>query len=184
MIRALLTALLLCTAAQAGVARDAAPRLKELVTVTADVVRIGDLVDDAGNAAAIAVFRAPDLGSTGTVEVSRITEALKPYQIANLDTAGLREVVVTRLSRAIPASEIEDRLVHAFAGRYGLGEARNLSLMPDRPLRALHVEHSATAELAISRIHVDARTGRFDVTFEVPGSSVARRQPLPVPGPA
>ena len=55
----------------------AAPRLKELVTVTADLVRIGDLVDNAGPAANIAVFRAPDLGQTGAVQVARVTEALK-----------------------------------------------------------------------------------------------------------
>ena len=45
------------------------------------------------------VFRAPDLGQTGAVPVARIAEALRPYDITGVDTGGLTEVVVTRLSR-------------------------------------------------------------------------------------
>ena len=65
MIRWLLMALLLVATARDAAPQEAlahSPRLKELVAVTAEVVRIGDLVDDAGPAAGIAVFRAPDLG--------------------------------------------------------------------------------------------------------------------------
>ena len=183
MIRILIIILIVLANAPQPAAREtAAPRLKELVTVTADVVRIGDLVENAGPAANIAVFRAPDLGETGSVDIGRITEALKPHQIANLDTAGIGQVVVTRLSRAIPAAEIEERLAYAFAGQFGLGEARNLSITTDRPLRALHVEASVTGELSIARLHVDQRSGRFDVQFELPGSGTARRAPLRVTG--
>ena len=184
MIRLLIAALIVFANAPQVASREAlaAPRLKELVTVTAEVVRIGDLVDNAGAAAGIAVFRAPDLGETGAVDVARIAEALRPHRIVDLDTAGLGQVVVTRLSRAIPADEIEQRLVHAFTGHYGLGDARNLAVTTDRPLRALHVEASATGELAISRLHVEQRTGRFDVHFELMGSSVTRRAPLRITG--
>src|SRR5258708_23545969 len=70
------------------------PRLKELVTVTSEVVRIGDLVENAGTAGAVPVFRAPDLGQTGAVQVQRITEALRPYDLSDIDTYGLSEVVV------------------------------------------------------------------------------------------
>src|SRR3954453_16871807 len=78
-----------------------APRLRELVTVTSDVVRIGDLIDNAGKAADVPVFRAPDLGQTGAVLVQRVADALRPYEITDIDTGGLSEVVVTRLSRPI-----------------------------------------------------------------------------------
>src|SRR5215207_4849538 len=45
------------------------PRLKELVTVTSEVVRIGDLIENAGTSRGVPVFRAPDLGQTGAVLV-------------------------------------------------------------------------------------------------------------------
>ena len=186
MIRLLFTALLLIATARDAAPQDALaanpPRLKELVAVTGEVVLIGDLVEDAGPAAGIAVFRAPDLGDTGAVDVARILEALRRHHVANLDTVGLREVVVTRLSRAITAAELEQRLLHAFAGHYGFGEARNLAVSTDRPLRTLHVEASATGELAIARLNFDPRTGRFDLSFELPGNAATRRVPLRITG--
>ena len=156
----------------------AVPRLKELVTVTSELVRIGDLVENAGEAADIPVFRAPDLGETGTVPVARVAEALRPHGLDRLNTGGLGEVVVTRRSRAITADELKDRITRAFAGQFGFGDAGNLSVILDRQVRTLHVEAAATAELAITRMNVEPRTGRFDVGFELPGSGAARRMRL------
>jgi flagella basal body P-ring formation protein FlgA len=156
----------------------AAPRLKELVAVSSEIVRIGDLVDNAGPAAHVAVFRAPDLGQTGTVAVARVAEALRPHNVTRLDTSGLSEVIVTRLSRAITAADIVERIAGATAGRFGYGEAQNLAVTLDREARILHVEPQVTAELAVSRMNVEPRTGRFEIAFELPGSAAARRLPL------
>ena len=154
------------------------PRLKELVTVTSDIVRIGDLVDNAGMAANIAVFRAPDLGQTGAVGITRVAEALRPHDIGALDMHGLTEVVVTRLSRAITGKDIEERIVRALAGQYGFGDAGSLGVTFDRDVRPMYVEASATSDLVVTRMNVDPRTGRFDATFELPGSAAARKLPL------
>src|SRR5215475_14391836 len=72
------------------------PKLKSAVTVTSDIVRIGDLVENAGPSAGIAIFRSPDLGYTGGVSVSRVVDALAPYRLASLDTGDISEVMVTR----------------------------------------------------------------------------------------
>jgi flagella basal body P-ring formation protein FlgA len=154
------------------------PRLKELVTVSSEIVRIGDLVENAGAAADVPVFRAPDLGQTGAVAVPRVAEALRPYDLTGLDTAGLSEVVVTRLSRAITGKEIADRIARAVAGQFGYGDAQNLAVIFDREIRVLHVEPSATADLVVARMNVEPRTGRFDISFELPGSAAARRTSL------
>jgi flagellar basal body P-ring formation protein FlgA len=178
MIRFIAAAALLTAFTGSAASQNATPRLKELVTVTADVVRIGDLLENAGPAAGIAVFRAPDLGHTGTVEVPRVTEALKSHDIDGLSTNGLSEVVVTRLSRVITAKDVEERITRALAGQYGFGDVRNLGVMFDREVRTMHVEASATADLLIARMSVDPRNGRFDISFDVPSSAVARRLPL------
>src|SRR5258706_13924135 len=67
------------------------PRLKELVPVTSEIVRIGDLIENAGIAGNVPVFRAPDLGQTGAVVVQAITDALRPYDLTDIDTDGLSE---------------------------------------------------------------------------------------------
>src|SRR5581483_5030304 len=93
------------------------PKLKPEAVVTGDVVRVGDLVANAGIIADVPIFRAPDLGATGTV----FAEAVRQHALVGLDTAGLSEVTVTRASRAIPAEDIEQRIARAIAAQFALG---------------------------------------------------------------
>lgn len=179
MIRKLaVLALLVASTAHAAAQSAGTPKLKELVTVTAEVVRIGDLVENAGPAAGIAVFRAPDLGQTGSVSVPAIVTALRPHEFAGVDTNGLSEVIVTRLSRAITKSDIEDRIARAISGQYGYGEVRNLSVTIDRDVRTMHVEQQASWDLSVARLMLDPRSGRFEIWFDLAGSAAARRLPL------
>jgi flagella basal body P-ring formation protein FlgA len=181
MIRVLLTmAMLLMLARETAVAGETSPvpRLKESVVVTSEIVRIGDLVENAGAAADIPVFRAPDLGQSGSVAVARVAAALRRHDVFAVDTGGLTEVFVTHMGRAITGKEITGRIAQAVAGQFGFGQAENLAVVLDRPARLMHVEASATSKLAVARLHVEARSGRFDVSFELPGSVVARRAPL------
>ena len=181
----LLTALTGPAAAQlTGALTPAIPKLKELVTVTAEVVRIGDLVENAGSAAGVPVFRSPDLGYTGGVPVARVIEALAPHKLSDIDTGGLSEVVVTRLGRAITAKDIETRVARALAGQYGFGDAKNISVTFNRDVRTIYVEQSASEDLQIARLNIEPRSGHFNVAFELPGSTVAHRLPLRFSGTA
>jgi flagella basal body P-ring formation protein FlgA len=163
------TLALLVVGAPQAVAQDKAPapRLKELVAVSSEIVRIGDLVENAGAASDIPVFRAPDLGHTGSVPAARVMEVLRPHDMIGIETGGLSEVVVTRESRAFSGRDIVERIASAFAGQFGFGEAQNLAVTLDREIRILHVEPSVTGELAVARMNV-----------ELPGSGAARRLPL------
>ena len=86
MIRARILALGFCFALAAPLADPAAaqtPALRANVTVTGDVVRIGDLIDNAGAVADVPIFRAPDLGTRGAVATDRIVEAIRPHQLTD-----------------------------------------------------------------------------------------------------
>jgi flagella basal body P-ring formation protein FlgA len=180
MIRIVLALIMLAAFGREAMAETTptVPRLRELVAVSSEIVRIGDLVENAGAAADVPVFRAPDLGQTGAVQLARIIEALRPYDLTGLDTGGLNEVVVTRLSRAMTAKDITDRITRALSGQYGLGDAQNLAVILDRDVRILHVEPTVGGDLVVSRMNVDPRTGRFDIAFELPGSTLSRRAGL------
>jgi flagella basal body P-ring formation protein FlgA len=173
------TAALLLLSAPHVVAKDepAAPQLRELVVVGSEVVRIGDLVENAGAASGTAVFRAPDLGHTGSVAAARVIDALRIHGVTGIETGGLSEVIVTRDSRTITTRDIIERIASAFAGQFGFGDAQNLTVTLDRELRILHVEPAA-GELAVTRMNVEPRSGRFDIAFEIPRSAAARRLPL------
>jgi flagella basal body P-ring formation protein FlgA len=145
----------------------AAPALKASATVTGDLVRIGDLIENAGAAADTPIFRAPDLGHTGTVSALRIAELVLTHDIVTLDTRGLAKVVVTRASQAITPEDIEARIARALAGRQPSTDAGNLAVSFDSEVQTLHVEPGT--ELRLARMTFEPRSGRFDVVFERPG---------------
>ena len=99
-----------------------------------DIVRIGDLIDNAGSAAQIAIFRAPDLGTTGSLPVAQVIDTLRAHQVIGVDTRDIREISVTRLARTLEGKDIEQQIARALERRNGLGDAANLSLTFDRDL--------------------------------------------------
>jgi len=183
MIRTLVrTFALLLVLASSAAAQSARPALRASVTVDSDIVRIGDLIENAGPVANVPIFRAPDLGTTGAVSTERVIEAIEPHQLIDIDTRGLAEVVVTRASRAISPQEIYDRIAQALADRFHVADAHNLSLNFDLPLHTLQVEAGAAGELRVLALNYDARSSRFDATLDLPSSRVLQRQPIRLTG--
>jgi flagellar basal body P-ring formation protein FlgA len=167
----LLAAALLAASATAALAqaRDviAPPTLRANVTVASDIVRVGDLVDNAGSAGATAVYRAPDLGTTGTLPVTAVLSTLRTHQVIGVDARDLREITVTRLARTIEARELELSVARALERRHGLGEAANLSITFDRDVGDLRLEAAVSGALQPTSVRYDARSTRFDVAFEI-----------------
>jgi flagella basal body P-ring formation protein FlgA len=177
MIRILAVAfasLVLAASAKAQTAEPARPQLKAEALITGDIVRIGDLIEHAGIVANVPIFRAPDLGSTGSVPVGAIVDAVRAHALVGLDTAGLNEVMVIRASRTIPAKQVEDSIAAALSKQFSLGDPKNIGVNFERELRAIEVEPSAKGEPRVSRVTFDARNGRFDATLEIPTSAANR----------
>jgi flagella basal body P-ring formation protein FlgA len=82
----------------------------------------------------------------------------------------------------IDAAAIESRIARTFAGRYGLGEAKNLRVTLDTMVQPIAVDATATTDLTLIGAALDPRTGRFDISFDVPGSPAMRRGPLRLSG--
>jgi flagella basal body P-ring formation protein FlgA len=150
------------------------PKLKAEATVSGDLVRIGDLVANAGIIADVPIFRAPDLGATGMVSAESVVEAVRVHALVGLDTGGLREVAVTRASRAIPTEDIEQAIRHALSAQFALGDAKDIALNFDNELNTLYVEPGAKGEPRVARITYDNRNARFYATIELPGGANAR----------
>src|SRR5262249_45639281 len=146
------------------------PTLKSEVIVTGDIVRIGDLVDNAGIVATVPIFRAPDLGYTGTVSADAVLEAVSKHALLGLETGSVRDVVVTRASRTIPAKEIESAVTQALSGRFDLGPSKDIVVSFARDMRAMYVEPSAKGALRVTHIDYDTYSGRFEATLEIPAS--------------
>jgi flagellar basal body P-ring formation protein FlgA len=171
-------------AADPAAAQNAMPALRANVTVTSEVVRIGDLVENCGPVADVPIFRAPDLGTRGAVATERVIEAIRPHQLIGIDTRGITEVMVTRASRAITAQDIAARIAKALQAQYGLGDASNIAVEFDRDVRTLNVEPNVTGELQVASVTYNRRTARFDVTLDLPGSAALRWQSMRYSGTA
>lgn len=179
MLRTALAVLLVLTApatAQVtGSLGPNAPVLKRSVTVTGDVVRIGDLIDNAGTAAQIAVFRAPDLGTTGMVSTFQIMQAVRAHAVLGVDTAGVTEVQVTRAGRAITSKDVEGVIAQAVARQLRSSSADEIAVRLDREMRTLHVEPGNNAPLHLARFNFDPKSSNFYAILEVPGATGVSR---------
>lgn len=143
------------------------PSLRASAVIMSEVVRIGDLVDNAGTASQIAIYRAPDLGTTGMLRAAQLIETLRANQVVGVNTHGLKEIAITRASRPLPITEIEQQVAKALARRGGVGDADNLSLTFDRELRNIQLDPAITGDMIPVATYYDARSGRFDVTFDI-----------------
>ena len=162
MIRILTTAFLALAATSAAAQT---PSLRPAVLVAADIVRIGDLVSDVDpSKAEIAIFRAPDLGETGTVRIAAVMEALRPHEIGIVEAQGLLEVSVTRVSRVVGADEIRERVAAIAAERMRILDAASIKITFDGLAPTLHLDPADSGPLMPVRAMFDPR-GRFDVVF-------------------
>lgn len=150
------------------------PTLKSEATINGDIVRIGDLVDHAGIVARVPIFRAPDLGFTGSVSADAVLEAVRKHALVGVDTAGVQDVVVTRASRAIAAKDIEDVVARSLSAQFDLGPSKDIVVRFARDLHAIYVDPSTKGDPRVSHINFDVRSGRFEATLEIPGSTGSR----------
>ena len=158
-----------CSSLAAGAGRRARrrprPELKAKPVITGDIVRIGDLVENAGIVADVPIFRAPDLGSTGTVSADAVVEAVRAHALIGLDTGGLQR------SRGDAREPRDRRRGHrerasrgAVAAQFALGDAEDIALNFDRELRTLNVEPTPKA----------SRASRASPTMRAPAASTPR----------
>src|SRR5260370_18632637 len=164
------------SAAASAQTRDdviAAPVLRAKVAVAGELVRIGDVIDNAGTSGKIAIYRAPELGTTGTLSTAQVLSVLRAHQVIGVDTRDVREISVTRLARTLLPGEIELAVASALEHRYGFGDAANLSLTFDREPAVIRLAPSNSGALLPASVRYEARGNRFDVTFEIASDSVA-----------
>jgi flagella basal body P-ring formation protein FlgA len=173
-IRTAALALLVAALPAATQAETLRPALKRSAVITGDLVRIGDLIENAGIVADIPIFRAPNLGDSGTVPAAAVAQAVRPHAILGLDTRGIAEVTVTRPSRLITGKDIQAELARLIAEQYGLGDPADLAVTVEHELRSLNVEPSAHARPRALRLAYDAHSGRFDALIEFPGARPLR----------
>jgi flagellar basal body P-ring formation protein FlgA len=161
-------------------AQDAAPRLKPIITVDHDVVRLGDLIEGAGKNANIALFGAPKPGTSGMISTTRILNAARESGLIEIETNGLSSVAVRRLGRLINADEISRAVSEALAKQHQV--PTNAEIEFNAGQMEVTVESGATEPVQIRSISYNGASGRFEAIYSVPGSRALEVEPAKVIG--
>src|SRR4029078_865825 len=157
------------------------PKLKSEAIIHGDIVRIGDLIENCGVVANVPIFRAPDLGYTGSVSVDAVLNAIRDHALVGIDTAGLSKVVVTRATRTVPTTDIEDLIARTLSARFDLGDSKDITITLGHDMRSIYVDPLSVGEPRVTHIDYDTRSTRFDATIEIPSDS-AKRSVLRITG--
>jgi len=170
---------LLATAALPALAQDR-PVLRRDAVVAADIVVLGDLVENAGQAAGKAVFRAPALGQSGTIQATRVVEAARALGL-EVDPAGIAQVMVNRAARRVQRTELELAVREALLGRYGVGDAEVTLALENGETQVL-LDPEATGSLRVTDLVYDARGRRVQAAVAIDGHRGTAIRPMRVSG--
>lgn len=119
------------------------PVLRAEISVTGPIVTAGDMFEEAGELAGAALFRAPAPGTTGTVSLEAVRAAAERVGLADIDTAGLAGVRVTRPGVDVDLPLLRGLIAADLAERGVLGEAMSVELALSAPLGRLSAEAAA-----------------------------------------
>lgn len=142
-------------------ADDRLPVPRESATVTGNVIRLGDLFENVGDKAHIAVAYAPNPGKRAYFDARWLTRAAKRHGLVWQPISHDEHVVVERESVVVTRDKIEDKIRLAL-GEHGLGSDTKVEL--SNPMLRMHVagEGDGEPEITVEDIVFDDRTGRFN----------------------
>jgi flagella basal body P-ring formation protein FlgA len=147
------------------------PVLRAAATVAGPVVRLGDLVKGAGPLAHVALFRAPDPGTTGPVAAETVIAAARAAGLANVDRAGLSEVEVTRAARRLGAEELTAALGPRLAAAVGVADPAALAVTFDEGEMPLNLPADATGAPSVADVTWSPADNSFRAVVAVTGRS-------------
>ncbi|AXS41212.1 flagellar basal body P-ring formation chaperone FlgA [Breoghania sp. L-A4] len=143
------------------------PVLRGDITVESNIATIGDFFVNAGHMALTPLFRAPDLGQSGTVSASFVMDRAASAGLANPDRDNLTEVIVRRASTKITPDMITSMLREALAERIGAVSTDSIDVNFAHALPREEASATATVPLYLEQLDYSARSGRFDARLTV-----------------
>ena len=173
-IRILASALALILSA--GIA-SAAPVLKADVTVTAPVVTVGDMFEDAGVLAEQPLFRSPLPGTTGNVDLAAVRSATARIGLTQFDVNGLTQVRVSRAAAVVDHELLASLIADDLRNRGILGNGMSANMLFASPVDAIEVATSDTPA-SLESLRYLPGNGTFSARFALAGID----QPLDLTG--
>jgi flagella basal body P-ring formation protein FlgA len=142
-----------------------AATLKPTVTVTADVVTLGDLFDGAGALAETPAFRSPDAGVHGSLPAADALAAATAAGLA-VDATVLDRITVVRAGTRIGESEFDGIVRASIADRLRAVPA-DLDIEFDGMVEPVMADAATDAPALLSSLSLQQGSGRFAARIAV-----------------
>ena len=152
--------------------RVAEPKLKLNALVEGNRILLGDLVEDAGEAADAEVAPSPAPGQRLALDAAEVVAFAAAYGVTIAQPVNGRKVMVSRAGRTVPKELIVSRIAEALIARGMPPEKAHQIDLGDRYL-SLKVPVEASASVMVDDVDYDPDTGRFTAIIVTPGESAA-----------
>ncbi|PTW61777.1 flagella basal body P-ring formation protein FlgA [Breoghania corrubedonensis] len=153
--------------AQASPLAAERPVLRGKVTATRALLTIADFFENPGPNADQPLFRAPDLGRTGTVPALDVLRRARAAGLTDADTSGVRDVIVHRAALTIGPDQLRRMIREALQERTGIDASEDLEIEYSGDLPTLTADPAALEPVKLARLSYSPHSGRFDAVFSV-----------------
>lgn len=146
--------------------------LREQIEVASDLVTLGDLFDNAGSGKSIAVFRSPELGTSGVVAAVRVAAAAQRHGLEWTNPGAVRQVTVERPGRLVTLDEVREAINTRIGdGGYGEDSTTHWSVTFSRGMRQYYIDHRVSSPITVKQFDLQQSSGAFRAVITVDGAS-------------
>jgi flagella basal body P-ring formation protein FlgA len=157
-----------------GATTAEAAEIRPTVVIDGDVVTLGDLFDDAGDAASIVVAKAPAPGASLGISISRISLAARRNGLAWRNTTGLTHVAVSRNGIEVPDAEVSAAIANAIIEKSpSLHSASVMQVDFTGGKSGVEVGLKDLPTIKVEQIAFNQRNGVFDALIRAPANDPA-----------
>ena len=146
----------------------AATMIPSSVTVNAPVIRLGDILPDAGAAKDVVIAPAPEPGKKLVLSGSRVRYIARRYGLSPAPIGVAGKIVITRASRVVSADELDAAIRGALAGD-GVSDRDRLEF--NNGAQPVYVAAGANRILRVRTARYNRRTGRFWAELSASGEA-------------
>ena len=147
----------------------AAPVLKSEITVTAPVVTVGDMFEDAGVLAELPLFRSPLPGTTGNVDLAAVRSATARVGLTQFEANGLAQVKVSRAAAVVDHDTLAGLIANDLRDRGILGNGMSANMLFAVPVDAINVATGTADPARLESLRYLPGNGTFAARFQLAG---------------
>src|SRR5690606_27709006 len=136
------------------------------VVVEDDVVRLGDIFEDAGQYSDRAVLNAPAPGRKLTLDARWLAEAARVYRVSWQPLSRFDRVVVERAGKTSGGSDVIEQLRPELERE---GMPRNAEIEFSNRNFAIHLPLDVPTGMEVRNASYDAESGRFSALLQIGG---------------